>query len=129
MPRFYISFRRGGLLACMLCAPPGSDLICRTRPSIWPNRLGAGGQHAVCSVSRMPELKCLGGCSDRETSELDSKICWFSTDLRKYDTAPLEPWRRSATILSRVGRSPPEVLEAIGRQFGISNSPIGPLRR
>jgi len=91
--------------------------------------LVAGGQHAVCSVGRMPKLKCLRDCSDRQTSELESKVCWLSTRLRKYDAARLEPWRRSATILSRVGRSPPEVLEAIGRQFGISNSPIGPLRR
>src|SRR5207248_10195600 len=50
--------------------------ICRTRPSIW-SRLAAGGHHAVCSVSQMPDLKCLGGCSDRETSELETKICWF----------------------------------------------------
>src|SRR5437016_1361543 len=74
-----------------------------------PQSLGAGGQHAVCSVSRMPELKCRGGCSDRETSELDSKIRWFPTDLPKYGTARLEPWRRSATILSReavTSRSP-----------------------
>jgi hypothetical protein len=72
--------------------------------------LEAGGQHAICSVGRMPELKRLGGCSGREASGLEPKICWFSSDLRKYSvTAGLKPWRRSATILSReaVMRTPP----------------------
>ena len=52
--------------------------------------------------SRMPELKCLGGCSSREAAGLKSKICWFSPDLRKCSvTARLTPWGRSATILGR----------------------------
>ena len=69
----------------------------------------------------MSELKCLGGCSDREASELESKICWFSADLWKYSgTARLEPWRRSAMILSREA-VPPEVLEPIRRQLGVAH--------
>ena len=36
--------------------------------------------HEVCSVVRMPELKCLCGFCDREASEPKSKVCGIRAD-------------------------------------------------
>ena len=54
---------------------------------------GEEDSHEVCSVGRMPELKCLYGFCDREASEPESKTSEFPTDYRRSSPKVLEPIR------------------------------------